>query len=375
MSLWTPALWAAQAALARQPLRIFVASPELWEEICDKDWGYAYHLERWFHRLLLEHLPATLTNEAESADFVYVPHCAMNVYLAWKQEALSSSDDATRAGAGAAGDALHGPARRAAERYLVGVLRRAFGSPAVRSCQARFPGCKLLFALMAFCRDELPAFHRAAPSAVVITTCGVKTRDLRRQGCACREHCLRQVAGPWDVVVPWNIAHNSSSTQARFAGGTPKRRLLAFFAGANTSCSRSELVRRWGDAKDMVIQGRAMAPGAFARHGLGAKFCPVLDGHWPSTQRLPAVVVKGCVPLLISNRLRLPWDDLINWTVASLWLSESRIKDLAQVLRGVSPKQLEDMQRHLPQLAQALDYHSTCFHVLLLAALAARRGR
>ena len=66
-----------------------ISAKQICQEICDKDWGYAYHLERWFHRLLLEHLPATLTNEAESADFVYVPHCAMNVYLAWKQEGVA----------------------------------------------------------------------------------------------------------------------------------------------------------------------------------------------------------------------------------------------------------------------------------------------
>ena len=57
MVLWRPALWAFTDALFNRPLRIHVALPELRAPVCDADWGYAYHLERWFRKFLLEHAP------------------------------------------------------------------------------------------------------------------------------------------------------------------------------------------------------------------------------------------------------------------------------------------------------------------------------
>ncbi|CAE7197599.1 unnamed protein product, partial [Symbiodinium microadriaticum] len=90
-------------------LHIHVACPELWQEVCDQEWGYAYHLERWFHRLLLEHLPSVLTPDPELADFVYVPQCAMNLYLSWKQAAVqAAARDGVWLPIHGDGDRLHG---------------------------------------------------------------------------------------------------------------------------------------------------------------------------------------------------------------------------------------------------------------------------
>eukprot|EP00931_Biecheleriopsis_adriatica_P072484 TRINITY_DN46797_c0_g1_i1.p1 TRINITY_DN46797_c0_g1~~TRINITY_DN46797_c0_g1_i1.p1 ORF type:complete len:145 (-),score=32.06 TRINITY_DN46797_c0_g1_i1:24-419(-) len=123
----------------------------------------------------------------------------------------------------------------------------------------------------------------------------------------------------------------------------------------------------------VLIAAKSFEEPSFSRAARQAVFCLVPDGHWPSTQRLPSVISKGCVPVVVSNRLELPWNDLVNWDEASLWLWEEQIRELPQVLREVSPERVRRMQSHLPQLAEALDYHSTRFHVLLLASLAARR--
>eukprot|EP00931_Biecheleriopsis_adriatica_P069805 TRINITY_DN43617_c0_g1_i1.p1 TRINITY_DN43617_c0_g1~~TRINITY_DN43617_c0_g1_i1.p1 ORF type:complete len:147 (-),score=16.68 TRINITY_DN43617_c0_g1_i1:52-492(-) len=86
--LWTPELWHAAFSLNERPLRIHVATEELWADICQEDWGYAYHLERWF-RSLVKESEALTTTSSRDADFVYVPHCAMNVYFNWKQSMYS----------------------------------------------------------------------------------------------------------------------------------------------------------------------------------------------------------------------------------------------------------------------------------------------
>ncbi|CAE7040112.1 unnamed protein product [Symbiodinium natans] len=280
MDLWKPAMWAAKASLERG-LRIHVALPELWQEVCDQEWGYAYHLERWFRQLLLEHLPGTLTPDPDLADFVYVPHCAMNLYLSWKQAAVQSS---ARHGVWLPvhGDGhLHGAVQEDVDRYLaLYVARAALQNPSVRNCQARYPACQLLFVNM-FGRDELKRFHAIVPHAVFVTTAGGRRlgRPQRRRACACAAHCRSAVSlGPLDIVVPWNIAHNSTSKQVRFGFRRP---LLAFFAGANTSCSRAVLVRRWGNRRareehGMLVGEKAYGDAAFAAAARRAKFCKII---------------------------------------------------------------------------------------------------
>eukprot|EP00933_Yihiella_yeosuensis_P006640 TRINITY_DN111373_c0_g1_i1.p1 TRINITY_DN111373_c0_g1~~TRINITY_DN111373_c0_g1_i1.p1 ORF type:complete len:307 (+),score=41.13 TRINITY_DN111373_c0_g1_i1:132-923(+) len=260
---------------------------------------------------------------------------------------------------------------------------------------------------MAFGRDELPKFHAAiGPEAVFITTAGAIPRigfdtvvfgsgsggavatsltpepasTPWKEGCACISGCrLNYPLGPLDIVVPFNIGHNSSSGRTGPMGFLGARRpILGFYAGANTSCSRSRLVNRWSrksifEKDNILVSGKSFDEVSFHRTARRSVFCLVPDGHWPATQRLPAVVARGCIPVLISQRVELPWSDLIDWSKASLWLYENQIKDLAHQLRNVPGEKVLDMQELLPLLSEALDYHSTRFHLLLLASLAARR--
>ena len=71
--LWKPELWLAADALLRRPLKIYIAAPELWTALCKEDWGYAYHLERWFHKLLLEHASSVTTQSPEASGETFVP--------------------------------------------------------------------------------------------------------------------------------------------------------------------------------------------------------------------------------------------------------------------------------------------------------------
>lgn len=390
----------------RRPLKIHVAAPELWTSQCNEDWGYAYHLERWFRKLVLEHAPGLVAESAEDADFVYVAHCAMNVYLSWKQARFEQLRQRQLEGAAAVhdgrgpaqhgqGDVLHQRVLRELDAsYLAGgVARAAQASAAARSCVARSPRCRLLFVNMAFGRDELPRFDAVAGrEAVFVTTAGAEPRippasteavaPPRFQGrasvaCSCRLHCKRRPSlGPLDVVVPFASAHNSTSGRTGHRG---RRDLLALFIGSNTSCSRRELFERWAN-KAALLRHRLLVSAvpldgrAFDQAVRRTAFCLVPDGHWPATQRLAVVVARGCVPVVISNRVELPFSDLIDWGQVALRLHEGQIRVLPEVLRAVTAHRLQAMQGHLRHLAEALDYHHPRFHSLLLASLAARRG-
>lgn len=299
-------MWSASQALERQGLRIFIAAPELWTPLCEEEWGFAYHLERWFHHLLTNHLPAVLTTLPEEADYVYVPHCSMNVYLSWKQgrlqERLKADFNAFAQPEHGEGDTLHADVlRELDEQYLTSVIApAALGSSAGASCIKRSPACRLLFVNMAFGRDELQNFHEAiGQDAVFITTAGASPRigeleaKWRSEGCSCSAHCKPRLAlGPLDIVVPWNIGHNSTSGQTGLGN---RRSIHAFFAGSNTSCSRHEIVQRWGHSQEhgFLIAEKSFQERAFNQAARRSLFCLVPDGHWPSTQRLPAVIAKA----------------------------------------------------------------------------------
>ncbi|CAK0831019.1 unnamed protein product [Prorocentrum cordatum] len=308
---WKPALWAAVASLQRRPLRVHVADLGLWGPVCDEDWGYAYHLERWFRAFLLRCVPSTAAAGPEEADYVYVPHCAMNVYLARKQRRyqIMGAASASALPAHGEGDRLHEQVVRELDSdYLAGevlpAMRRHAG---VSACLARAPRCRLLLVNMAFGRDEVPLFSNGlGPEAVVITTAGAERwgrwfggrsappARRGRAGCSCRAHCEPRLSlGPLDVVVPFATAHNSTS---RRPGRGGRRDILALFVGSNTSCSRRELFDMW-DNDDARLQGLVVSPrplpeAAFDRLARRAVFCLVPDGHWPATMRLPAVIAK-----------------------------------------------------------------------------------
>eukprot|EP00929_Paragymnodinium_shiwhaense_P104858 TRINITY_DN69640_c0_g1_i1.p1 TRINITY_DN69640_c0_g1~~TRINITY_DN69640_c0_g1_i1.p1 ORF type:complete len:284 (+),score=45.17 TRINITY_DN69640_c0_g1_i1:629-1480(+) len=273
------------------------------------------------------------------------------------------------------------------------VAEVALTSEEAVACRTRSPDCRLLFANMAFGRNEIPAFvQRLKPfgDVVFVSTAGATPRiGLPRAvqaaasdaSCSCPAHCRPVHAlGRLDVVLPWSISHNSSGTAAtsqRALGG--KRPTLAYFIGSNTSCSRAELFARWANPQVHLQYGLFVSPTLvssreFSSWSKRSKFCLVVDGHWPSTTRLADVIAHGCVPVVISNRVELPFDDLIDWSKVVLLLRESDLADLPQLLL-TSVASLPELRRHLPDAAQALDYYHVRFQVLLLAALSHVRER
>ena len=121
----------------------------------------------------------------EDADFVYIPHCSMNVYLAWKDwryKQMIRSVAGTGSHAGTLpfewAGVLHSGVLKDVDRtYLIDVARIAFASAAVQTCLARAPRCRLLVVNAIFGRDELPWFDNAlGREAVFLTTAGASPR-------------------------------------------------------------------------------------------------------------------------------------------------------------------------------------------------------
>eukprot|EP00927_Polykrikos_kofoidii_P079063 TRINITY_DN75853_c0_g1_i1.p1 TRINITY_DN75853_c0_g1~~TRINITY_DN75853_c0_g1_i1.p1 ORF type:complete len:395 (-),score=60.21 TRINITY_DN75853_c0_g1_i1:111-1295(-) len=387
---WLASLGKAQAALVERPLRILIGASDAWTDTCRQDWGYNYHLERWFYSFLTEKAFSTRTYDPEEADYVYIPHCGMNVYLDWKQrrflERLADTSD-TGGSWHTAAERMHARALKDVDAsYLADtVATAALSSAAVRLCLSRLPSCRLLLVNMAFGRNELPRFSaRMGTHAVFVSTAGAVPRigaDFQphsTETCACPLHCrpLRAL-GPHDIVVPYPISHNLSSGPAAALRAGKKRHILGFFIGSNTSCSRHHLFTRWANEASfrdhkLLVSSKLVASDKFERLARRSQFCLVVDGHWPSTTRLVAVMVHGCIPVVVSNRVELPFADLVEWNRASVLVGEGEIDRLPDILKAKLPD-APYMRERVLELAQGLDYYHTRFHILLLASLARQR--
>lgn len=78
----------------------------------------------------------------------------------------------------------------------------------------------------------------------------------------------------------------------------------------------------------------------YSQRLLSAKYCLILRGDTTSSKRLFSAVAAGCVPVIISDGLKLPFARIIDYTTFTFTFQESIVHDLKSLfdyLRNVSP--------------------------------------
>merc|ERR1711874_724828 len=108
-----------------------------------------------------------------------------------------------------------------------------------------------------------------------------------------------------------------------------------------------------------------------------SKLCIVPDGDSPNTGRLVEVIMHGCVPFIISNRLQPPLHEFIDWHAFAFFLREDAIPQLPQILRQLARPQgsrrIAQKQKSLAQVSYLLDYNRDIIGSIFLLALRDRR--
>merc|ERR1719310_219207 len=61
-----------------------------------------------------------------------------------------------------------------------------------------------------------------------------------------------------------------------------------------------------------------------------SQLCISPDGDSPNTGRLIEVIMHGCVPLIISDRLQPPVHEFIDWFQIAFFVREAQMQDLPQ---------------------------------------------
>jgi len=355
------------------------------------DNGYQYSMEIWFYGFLRQNSMFT-TQDPLIADFVYFPHCAMSTYFSTAAQYMMQGYDGGRAHTSAI--------RYVDEEYLSKIVaKQILSDPAYWVCAMREyvteHRCRLLVAMMERGRHDHPAFNSMFPDAVTITTNALSDAPFRRQlyrvphekppTCTCPEHCdgTRGIAVQ-DIVVPYPV--NYVWTQRSRVWEPEYRDIFVFFAGGNSCCTRVELQRLYGRGWDVnisevsatghpehLILPAVVPQKKWSEFCYRSVFCLVPDGDTAATARLADVLLHGCIPVIISNRVELPFVEWFDWSEVAVFLSEEQMPNMMQIVSSIPSTEIASRQAAVASIATFLDYYSEGFALVMHLSLSARR--
>ncbi|TVU36565.1 hypothetical protein EJB05_18503, partial [Eragrostis curvula] len=170
-----------------------------------------------------------------------------------------------------------------------------------------------------------------------------------------------------DVILPY--VPNVDLCDSKCVSETQsKRNILLFFRGRLKRNAggkiRSKLVAELKGVEDIVIEeGSAGAVGKVAaQNGMRKSlFCLSPAGDTPSSARLFDAIVSGCIPVIISDELELPFEGILDYRKIALFVSSSDAVQpgwLVKYLRGIDAKRVNEMQSNLVKYSRHFLYSS-----------------
>ena len=91
-----------------------------------------------------------------------------------------------------------------------------------------------------------------------------------------------------------------------------------------------------------------------------SKFCLNIAGDTPSSNRLFDAIASHCVPVIISDQIELPFEDVLDYSQFCLFVRASdAVKKgyLLNLLRGIKQDNWTRMWENLKEIAHHFDYH------------------
>lgn len=174
-----------------------------------------------------------------------------------------------------------------------------------------------------------------------------------------------QVSLEKDLILPY--VPNLDLCDAKCLSKSASRRTtLLYFRGRLKRNAggkiRSKLGSELGDADDVIIEeGSAGEAGKIAAQSGMRKsvFCLSPAGDTPSSARLFDAIVSGCIPVIVSDELELPFEGILDYRKISLFVSSSDAVQpgwLLAYLRSIKPSKLREMQDNLAKYVRHFLY-------------------
>ncbi|XP_020174570.2 probable arabinosyltransferase ARAD1 [Aegilops tauschii subsp. strangulata] len=167
-----------------------------------------------------------------------------------------------------------------------------------------------------------------------------------------------------DVIAPYMHVVRSLGDDESPAFG--QRPVLAYFQGAihrkDGGKVRQKLYQLLKDEKDVHFTYGSVRQNGIRRATKGmasSKFCLNIAGDTPSSNRLFDAIVSHCVPVIISDEIELPFEDVLDYSEFCVFVRASdavRQGSLLRILRGVTRDQWTTMWRRLKEVAHHFEY-------------------
>ncbi|KAG9136651.1 hypothetical protein Leryth_004449 [Lithospermum erythrorhizon] len=167
----------------------------------------------------------------------------------------------------------------------------------------------------------------------------------------------KDVIAPYKHVVPTFV--NDSST-------FDSRPTLLYFQGAiyrkDGGAIRQELYMMIKDEKDVHFQFGTIMKGGIrqATEGMrSSKFCLCIAGDTPSSNRLFDSIASHCVPVIISDDLELPYEDVLDYSEFCIFIrgSDALKKNfLMNFMRSIKKEEWTKMWSRLQEVEKFFEY-------------------
>ncbi|KAI3917132.1 hypothetical protein MKX01_003581 [Papaver californicum] len=203
--------------------------------------------------------------------------------------------------------------------------------------------------------DGVPKFLK---KSIILQTFGVKFR-----------HPCQQVE---NVVIPPFISPESveSTLQTMVVPEKSKRDIMVFFRGKmevhpkNVSGRfyskkvRTQIWQKFNRNRKFYLKRHRFR--GYQSEIVRSTFCLCPLGWAPWSPRLVESIALGCVPVIIADGIRLPFQGAVKWPKISLTVAEKDVRHLGKILQRVADTNLSAIQRNLwdPSVRKALLFNN-----------------
>ncbi|CAN1186882.1 Probable arabinosyltransferase ARAD1 [Linum perenne] len=167
-----------------------------------------------------------------------------------------------------------------------------------------------------------------------------------------------------DVIAPYkHIIKSYVNDTSAF----DTRPTLLYFQGAiyrkDGGLVRQELFYLLKDEKDVHFQFGSVKKDGVHRASTGmhsSKFCLNIAGDTPSSNRLFDAIVSHCVPVIISDDIELPFEDILDYSEFCMFIKTSdAIKEnfLINFIRSIKKEEWTRMWQRLIEVEQLFQFH------------------
>ncbi|GAA0138893.1 glycosyltransferase [Lithospermum erythrorhizon] len=157
-----------------------------------------------------------------------------------------------------------------------------------------------------------------------------------------------------DIIIPGNVDDGMTSSSSRLVKPLPlsKRKYLANFLGrAQGKAGRLRLIQLANQFPDKLESPELKFSGPdklgkidYFQHLRNAKFCLAPRGESSWTLRFYESFFVECVPVILSDQVELPFQNVIDYTLISIKWPSSRIDTgLLEYLESIPDKDIEEM--------------------------------